>query len=81
MTATVEIPAEFSDGTITIRTHQSSDVHPYFEAARESIAEVSRPYHGSTKNTQSKKHGYGLKRQFVPFGNNKANIILLLPMR
>ncbi len=42
MTATVEIPAEFSDGTITIRTHQSSDVHPYFEAARESIAEVSR---------------------------------------
>jgi RimJ/RimL family protein N-acetyltransferase len=41
MTATVEIPVEFSDGTIAIRTHQPSDVYPYFEATRESIAEVS----------------------------------------
>ena len=42
MTVSVEIPMELSDGTIAIRTYQSSDVHPCFEAARESIAEVSR---------------------------------------
>ena len=42
MTTVVQIPTEFSDGTIAIRTHQPSDVHPYFEAARESVAEVSR---------------------------------------
>lgn len=42
MTIPMQIPTELSDGTITIRTHQSSDVHPYFKAARESIAEVSR---------------------------------------
>lgn len=42
MTLTVETPTELSDGTITIRTHKSSDVHPYFEAVRESVAEVSR---------------------------------------
>ena len=42
MTDTIEVPTEFSDGIITIRTHKSSDVHPYFEAVRESIAEVSR---------------------------------------
>ena len=41
MTITVEIPTEISDGTIAIRTHKSSDVHPYFEAVRESIAEIS----------------------------------------
>jgi len=42
MTVSVEIPVELSDGTIAIRTHQPRDVHPCFEAARESIAEVSR---------------------------------------
>ena len=42
MTVVVRIPTELSDGTIAIRTHQPSDIHPYFEAARESIAEVSR---------------------------------------
>ena len=42
MTVSVEIPIELSDGTIAIRTYQSRDVHPCFEAARESIAEVSR---------------------------------------
>ena len=42
MTLTVETPRELSDGTITIRTHKPSDVHPYFEAVRESVAEVSR---------------------------------------
>ena len=42
MTASVEIPMELSDGTIAIRTYQPCDVHPCFEAARESIAEVSR---------------------------------------
>ena len=41
MTVTMQIPIELSDGTIAIRTYQPSDVHPYFEAARESIAEVS----------------------------------------
>lgn len=38
----VQIPIEFSDRTIAIRTYQPSDIHCYFEAARESIAEVSR---------------------------------------
>ena len=38
----VQTPIEFNDGTIAIRSHQFSDVQPYFEAARESIAEVSR---------------------------------------
>ena len=38
----MQSPMEFSDGTIAIRTYQPSDVHPCFEAARESIAEVSR---------------------------------------
>ena len=42
MTVSVEIPMELSDGTIAIRTYQPRDVHPCFEAARESIAEVSR---------------------------------------
>lgn len=42
MTVTMPTPTELSDGTITIRTHQPSDVHPYFEAVRESMAEVSR---------------------------------------
>ena len=42
MTVSVEIPTELSDGTIAIRTYQPRDVHPCFEAARESIAEVSR---------------------------------------
>ena len=42
MKVSIEIPTELSDGTITIRTHKSSDVHPYFEAVRESVAEVSR---------------------------------------
>ncbi len=42
MTDTVETPTELSDRTITIRTHQPGDVHPYFGAARESIPEVSR---------------------------------------
>ncbi len=42
MTVSVETPMELSDGTIAIRTYQPRDVHPYFEAARESIAEVSR---------------------------------------
>ena len=41
MKLTVETPTKLSDGTITIRTHKPSDVHPYFEAVRESIAEVS----------------------------------------
>ena len=42
MTVSVEIPMELSDGTIAIRTYQPRDVCPCFEAARESIAEVSR---------------------------------------
>ena len=42
MKVSVETPTELSDGTITIRTHNPSDVHPYFEAVRESVAEVSR---------------------------------------
>ncbi len=42
MTTPMQTPTELSDGTIAIRTYQPSDVHPYFEAARESIAEVSR---------------------------------------
>ena len=42
MAITVEIPIELSDGTIAIRTHKPSDVHPYFEAIQESIAEISR---------------------------------------
>ena len=42
MTVSVEIPIELSDGIIAIRTYQLRDVHPCFEAARESIAEVSR---------------------------------------
>lgn len=42
MTVTMQTPTEFSDGTIEIRTYQPGDVHAYFEAARESIAEVSR---------------------------------------
>ena len=42
MTVPVEIPTEFSDGTIAIRAYQPSDVHPLFEAIRESIAEISR---------------------------------------
>lgn len=42
MTVPMQIPTEFSDGTIAIRTYQSSDVYTCFEAARESIAEVSR---------------------------------------
>ena len=42
MTVLVETPKKFSDGTIVIRTHQPSDVYGFFEAARESIAEVSR---------------------------------------
>lgn len=42
MTVSVEIPMDLSDGTIAIRTYQPRDVHPCFEAARESIAEVSR---------------------------------------
>ena len=37
----MQTPIELSDGTIAIRTYQPSDVHLYFEAARESIAEVS----------------------------------------
>ena len=42
MTATMQTPTELSDGIIAIRTYQPRDVHPCFEAARESIAEVSR---------------------------------------
>ena len=42
MTVSVETPMELSDGTIAIRTYQSRDVHPCFEAAWESIAEGSR---------------------------------------
>lgn len=42
MTVSVETPMELSDGTIAIRTYQPCDVHPCFETARESIAEVSR---------------------------------------
>ena len=42
MTLTVKTPTELSDGTITIRTHKPGDAHPYFEAVRESVAEVSR---------------------------------------
>ena len=42
MTVSGQTPTEFSDGTITIRTYQFSDVYPFFQAARESIAEVSR---------------------------------------
>ena len=42
MTVSVETQMELSDGTITIRTHQPSDVQPYFEAIQESIAEISR---------------------------------------
>jgi RimJ/RimL family protein N-acetyltransferase len=42
MTVSVETPMELSDGTITIRTYQPSDVHLYFEAIQESIEEISR---------------------------------------
>ena len=42
MPVTIEIPIELSDGTIAIRTHKLRDVHPYFEAVQESIAEISR---------------------------------------
>ena len=42
MTVPMQTPTECSDGTIAIRTYQPCDVHPCFEAARESIAEVSR---------------------------------------
>ena len=42
MTIPMQTPTELSDGTITIRTHQPSDVQPYFEAIQESIAEISR---------------------------------------
>lgn len=42
MTVRMQTPTEFSDGIIAIRTYQPSDVHSHFEAARESIAEVSR---------------------------------------
>lgn len=42
MTVRMQTPTELSDGTIAIRTYQPQDVHLYFEAARESIAEVSR---------------------------------------
>lgn len=42
MTATMQTPTELSDGIIAIRTYQPRDVHPCFEAARESIVEVSR---------------------------------------
>ena len=42
MTVPMQTPTEFNDGTIAIRTYKPSDVHPCFEAARESIAEVSR---------------------------------------
>ena len=38
----IQTPTELSDGTIAIRTYQPKDAHPCFEAARESIAEVSR---------------------------------------
>ena len=38
----IQTPTELSDGTIAIRTYQPRDVHTCFEAARESIAEVSR---------------------------------------
>ena len=41
MTVRIQTPTELSDGTIAIRTYQPRDVHTYFEAARESIAEVS----------------------------------------
>ena len=42
MTATMQTPTELSDGIIAIRTYQSADVQPYFEAIQESIAEISR---------------------------------------
>ena len=42
MTVRMQASTELSDGTITIRTYHPRDVHPCFEAARESIAEVSR---------------------------------------
>ena len=42
MTVATQTATEFSDGTIAIRTYQPSDVHACFEAARESIVEVSR---------------------------------------
>ncbi len=42
MTVTMQTPTEFSDGTIAIRTYQPSDGHACFDAARESIVEVSR---------------------------------------
>ena len=42
MTVPMPTPTEFSDGTIAIRTYQPNDVPSCFEAARESIAEVSR---------------------------------------
>ena len=42
MTVCMQTPIKFSDETIAIRTYQPRDVHPCFEAARESIAEVSR---------------------------------------
>lgn len=41
MTVRIQTLTELSDETIAIRTYQPSDVHTYFEAARESIAEVS----------------------------------------
>lgn len=42
MTVPMPTPTEFSDGTIVIRTYQPNDAPSCFEAARESIAEVSR---------------------------------------
>lgn len=42
MTTLMPTPTEFSDGTIVIRTYQPNDAPSCFEAARESIAEVSR---------------------------------------
>lgn len=42
MTVRMQTPTELSDGTIAIRTYQPQDVYLYFQAARESIAEVSR---------------------------------------
>ena len=42
MTTPMQTPTELSDGTITIRTYQPNDVSSCFEAARESITEVSR---------------------------------------
>ncbi len=42
MTIPMQTLTEFSDGTIAIRTYRPNDVSSCFEAARESIAEVSR---------------------------------------